>query len=73
MKVSFYSEHPVFKNNIAIFQEGLFDKHEYLSWLLELLEKSKSSDDGILKLILPLVLQVGYHFILLWSLHVEGN
>ncbi|KAG1673141.1 Mediator of RNA polymerase II transcription subunit 12-like protein [Nymphon striatum] len=40
-----------------MFEEGLLDKHEYLMWMLELMEKSKSSDDGILKLILPIILQ----------------
>lgn len=42
-----------------IYEEGLLDRQEVLSWILELLEKTKSlpSDDGILRLFLPLGLQ----------------
>lgn len=38
---------------------GLLDRQEVLSWILELLEKTRSqpSDDGILRLLLPLALQ----------------
>ena len=42
-----------------MFEEGLLDRQELLQWILELLDKMKSapSDDGILKLLLPLALQ----------------
>lgn len=42
-----------------MYEEGLLDRQEYLNWILELLDKMKSqpSDDGILKLFLPLALQ----------------
>jgi mediator of RNA polymerase II transcription subunit 12 len=40
-------------------QEGLLERQEFLQWILELLDKMRSSpaDDGILKLLLPLALQ----------------
>lgn len=40
-------------------QEGLIDRQELLQWIIDLLEKLKSfsTDDGILKLILPIALQ----------------
>lgn len=34
------------------FQESLFDRHEFLSWLIELPDKMKQADDVVLKLIL---------------------
>lgn len=42
-----------------MYEEGLLDRQEVLGWILELLEKTKSqpSDDGILRLFLPLALQ----------------
>lgn len=42
-----------------MYEEGLLERQEYLNWILELLDKMKSqpSDDGILKLFLPLALQ----------------
>ncbi len=42
----------------ALAQEGLLDRHEVLSWLLELLEKMKITDDTVLKLVLTQVLKV---------------
>jgi hypothetical protein len=40
-------------------QEGLLERQEFLQWILELLDKMRSSpsDDGVLKLLLPLALQ----------------
>ncbi|XP_052783955.1 mediator of RNA polymerase II transcription subunit 12-like protein isoform X1 [Mya arenaria] len=35
-----------------MYDEGLLDRHEFLSWIIEGLEKSKQVDDTILKLIL---------------------
>jgi mediator of RNA polymerase II transcription subunit 12 len=42
-----------------MYEEGLMDRQEVLAWILELLEKMRSqpSDDGILRLLLPLCLQ----------------
>ena len=39
-----------------MYEEGLMDRQEVLTWILELLEKMRS-DDGILRLLLPLCLQ----------------
>lgn len=38
---------------------GLMDRQEVLNWIIELLEKQKSqpNDDGILRILLPLILQ----------------
>lgn len=43
----------------CMYEEGLLDRQEVLGWILELLEKTKSqpSEDGILRLFLPLSLQ----------------
>lgn len=40
-----------------LFESGLLDKHDFLLWLLELLEKIKSPDDSVLGIVVPLVLQ----------------
>nr|CAH7731850.1 unnamed protein product [Callosobruchus chinensis] len=42
-----------------MYEEGLMDRQEVLTWIIELLEKQKSqpSDDGILRIFLPLTLQ----------------
>jgi mediator of RNA polymerase II transcription subunit 12 len=42
-----------------MYSEGLLDRHEFLSWIVELLEKVKITDDTVLKLVLALVLKVG--------------
>lgn len=39
-------------------QEGLLERHEYLTWMLDVLEKVCPLDDELLKILLPLVLQV---------------
>ncbi|XP_046392614.1 mediator of RNA polymerase II transcription subunit 12-like protein isoform X2 [Ischnura elegans] len=40
-----------------LYEEGLLEQQEYLQWILELLDKVRTPDDGILRLILPLALQ----------------
>ncbi|XP_053693573.1 mediator of RNA polymerase II transcription subunit 12 [Sabethes cyaneus] len=43
-----------------MYEEGLLDRAEFLNWVLDLLDKMKSSpacDDGILKIYLPLAMQ----------------
>uniref|UniRef100_A0A8C3SW21 Mediator complex subunit 12L n=1 Tax=Chelydra serpentina TaxID=8475 RepID=A0A8C3SW21_CHESE len=41
-----------------LFQEGMLERHEYLTWILDVLEKIRPADDEVLKLLLPLMLQV---------------
>lgn len=43
----------------AMCEENLLDRHEFLQWALELLDRmrNKSNDDGVLKLFLPFILQ----------------
>lgn len=43
----------------AMCEESLLDRHEFLQWALELLDRmrNKTSDDGFLKLFLPFILQ----------------
>uniref|UniRef100_A0A8D2Q7F1 Mediator complex subunit 12L n=1 Tax=Varanus komodoensis TaxID=61221 RepID=A0A8D2Q7F1_VARKO len=41
-----------------MFQEGMLERHEYLTWILDVLEKIRPTDDELLKLLLPLMLQV---------------
>ncbi|XP_058517422.1 mediator of RNA polymerase II transcription subunit 12-like protein isoform X4 [Ochotona princeps] len=41
-----------------MFQEGMLEKHEYLTWILDVLEKIRPMDDEFLKLLLPLMLQI---------------
>lgn len=46
-----------------MYSEGLFDRHEFLSWIVELLEKVKITDDTVLKLVMAQVLKVsGFPF-----------
>jgi mediator of RNA polymerase II transcription subunit 12 len=42
-----------------MYEEGLLDKHEFLHWIIELLDKMRSqpNEDALLKLYLPLTLQ----------------
>ncbi|KAG5680297.1 hypothetical protein PVAND_009814 [Polypedilum vanderplanki] len=50
-----------------MFEEGLLDKHEFLNWILELLDKLRTqpqSEDGILKLYLPLTLAYMQDFVM---------
>lgn len=48
-----------------MYEEGLLDKHEFLNWVLDLLDKIKSqpTDDGILRLFLPIALQYMHDFV----------
>ena len=41
-----------------LYGEGLLDRHEFLNWIVELLEKGKITDDTVLKLVLAQVLKV---------------
>ncbi|XP_078266596.1 mediator of RNA polymerase II transcription subunit 12-like protein isoform X3 [Rhinoraja longicauda] len=45
------------------FQDGMLERHEYLTWILEVLEKVKPADDELLKLLLPLMLQYSEEFV----------
>jgi len=49
-----------------MFEEGLLDKQEFLTWISELLDKNRaqSAEDGILKLYLPLALGYMQDFVL---------
>nr|KAF6478103.1 mediator complex subunit 12L [Molossus molossus] len=44
-------------------QEGMLEKHEYLTWILDVLEKIRPMDDDLLKLLLPLMLQYSDEFV----------
>nr|XP_020742223.1 mediator of RNA polymerase II transcription subunit 12-like protein isoform X6 [Odocoileus virginianus texanus] len=46
-----------------MFQEGMLEKHEYLTWILDVLEKIRPMDDDLLKLLLPLMLQYSDEFV----------
>ncbi|XP_058517419.1 mediator of RNA polymerase II transcription subunit 12-like protein isoform X1 [Ochotona princeps] len=46
-----------------MFQEGMLEKHEYLTWILDVLEKIRPMDDEFLKLLLPLMLQYSDEFV----------
>ncbi|XP_063298596.1 mediator of RNA polymerase II transcription subunit 12-like protein [Pelobates fuscus] len=46
-----------------MFQEGLLERHEYLTWMLDVLEKVRPLDDELLKILLPLVLQHSEEFV----------
>ncbi|XP_075058072.1 mediator of RNA polymerase II transcription subunit 12-like protein isoform X3 [Mixophyes fleayi] len=46
-----------------MFQEGLLERHEYLTWMLDVLEKVHPLADELLKILLPLVLQHSEEFV----------
>ncbi|KAM6443081.1 mediator of RNA polymerase II transcription subunit 12-like protein isoform 2-T2 [Liasis olivaceus] len=46
-----------------MFQEGMLERHEYLTWILDVLEKIRPADDELLKLLLPLMLQYSEEFV----------
>lgn len=48
-----------------MFEEGLLDKHEFLTWILDLFDKLRTqpTEDGILKLYLPLALSYMQDFV----------
>uniref|UniRef100_A0A8C2U767 Mediator complex subunit 12L n=1 Tax=Coturnix japonica TaxID=93934 RepID=A0A8C2U767_COTJA len=51
------------KLSFYMFQEGMLERHEYLTWILDVLEKIRPTDDDILKLVLPLMLQYSEEFV----------
>ncbi|XP_072329937.1 mediator of RNA polymerase II transcription subunit 12-like protein isoform X1 [Scyliorhinus torazame] len=46
-----------------MFQDGMLERHEYLTWILDVLEKVRPTDDEVLKLLLPLMLQYSEEFV----------
>ncbi|XP_063772126.1 mediator of RNA polymerase II transcription subunit 12-like protein isoform X2 [Pseudophryne corroboree] len=46
-----------------MFQEGLLERHEYLTWMLDVLEKVHPLADELLKILLPLILQHSEEFV----------
>lgn len=48
-----------------MFEEGLLDKHEFLNWILDMFDKLRTqpSEDGILKLYLPVALSYMQDFV----------
>ncbi|XP_072852174.2 mediator of RNA polymerase II transcription subunit 12-like protein isoform X3 [Pogona vitticeps] len=46
-----------------MFQEGMLERHEYLTWILDVLEKLRPADDELLKLLLPIMLQYSEEFV----------
>lgn len=48
-----------------LYEEGLLDRHEFLNWVLDLLDRIRSQpgDDGLLKLFLPMTLQYMSDFV----------
>ncbi|XP_030430973.1 mediator of RNA polymerase II transcription subunit 12-like protein isoform X2 [Gopherus evgoodei] len=51
------------KLTFYLFQEGMLERHEYLTWILDVLEKIRPADDELLKLLLPLMLQYSEEFV----------
>lgn len=49
-----------------MYEEGLLDRHEFLNWVLDLLDKMRTqpADDGLLKLFLPMTMQFMSDFVL---------
>lgn len=58
MTVLFFSFYIINVIFLCSFKEGMLEKHEYLTWILDVLEKIRPMDDDLLKLLLPLMLQV---------------
>ncbi|XP_072935735.1 mediator of RNA polymerase II transcription subunit 12 isoform X2 [Epargyreus clarus] len=50
-----------------LLDEGLLDRHDFLTWIIELLDK-RAPDDGLLRLFLPLALQYMCEFVCCESL-----
>lgn len=48
-----------------MYEDGLLDRHEFLNWILDLLDRMRAqpSDDGLLKIFLPLALQYMPEFV----------
>ena len=45
-------------NGLLVSQDGMLDRHEFLTWVLECFEKVRPGEDELLRLLLPLLLQV---------------
>lgn len=52
--------HPACSVLPIYFQDGMLDRHEFLTWVLECFEKIRPGEDELLKLLLPLLLQVSF-------------
>ncbi|XP_078403088.1 mediator of RNA polymerase II transcription subunit 12 isoform X3 [Cetorhinus maximus] len=48
---------------LYMFQDGMLDRHEFLTWVLECFEKIRPGEDELLKLLLPLMLQYSGEFV----------
>uniref|UniRef100_A0A674KJD7 Mediator complex subunit 12 n=1 Tax=Terrapene triunguis TaxID=2587831 RepID=A0A674KJD7_9SAUR len=46
-----------------MFQDGMLDRHEFLTWVLECFEKIRPGEDELLKLLLPLLLRYSGEFV----------
>ena len=58
------------KLSLHMYQEGLLDRQEFLSWAIDLLESTKVSDENILRIILSLVYQVRVILSLVYQVRV---
>nr|XP_033799825.1 mediator of RNA polymerase II transcription subunit 12 [Geotrypetes seraphini] len=48
---------------LFMFQDGMLDRHEFLTWVLECFEKIRPGEDELLKLLLPLLLRYSGEFV----------
>uniref|UniRef100_A0A6I8N406 Mediator complex subunit 12 n=1 Tax=Ornithorhynchus anatinus TaxID=9258 RepID=A0A6I8N406_ORNAN len=46
-----------------MFQDGMLDRHEFLTWVLECFEKIRPAEDELLRLLLPLLLRYSGEFV----------
>ncbi|XP_056899560.1 mediator of RNA polymerase II transcription subunit 12 isoform X3 [Takifugu flavidus] len=46
-----------------MFQDGMLDRHEFLTWVLECFEKVRPGEDELLRFLLPLLLQYSGEFV----------
>uniref|UniRef100_A0A672S0X0 Mediator of RNA polymerase II transcription subunit 12 n=1 Tax=Sinocyclocheilus grahami TaxID=75366 RepID=A0A672S0X0_SINGR len=46
-----------------MFQDGMLDRHEFLTWVLECFEKIRPGEDELLRFLLPLLLQYSGEFV----------
>lgn len=63
MNFSWFCSNIVSEIFLCSFKEGMLEKHEYLTWILDVLEKIRPMDDDLLKLLLPLMLQYSDEFV----------
>ena len=47
----------------VMYEEGLLDCQDFLTWILDMVEKCKTCEDGNLRLVVPLVLQYSEEFV----------